>query len=111
MRSAGVEAEVLCTAARMQAQGGGGRGGRTCARTDSMFQGHMSTCVQARSCGGSRHRRCPHTSTTETGPARIAVYIASCTHGVAASAVGPKLVGPVRCPALTTAQGSAALLA
>ena len=59
-----------------------------------MSQGQIRQCVQLSSCGGSRHRRCPHTSTTDSGPARIAVYIASCTHGVAASAVGPKFVGP-----------------
>lgn len=59
-----------------------------------MFQGQSSACVHCSSCGGSRHRRWPHTNTTDTGPDRIAVYSASCTHGVAASAVGPKFVGP-----------------
>ncbi len=72
------------------------RGRRACARSASRSQGHSSAWLQAASCGGRRHRRCPATSTTPGGPARAARYSASVSHGVAASAVGPKLVGPAR---------------
>jgi len=73
--------------------------GRACARSASRSQGHSSAWLQAASCGGRRHRRCPATSTTPGGPARAARYSASVSHGVAASAVGPKLVGPAHAPA------------
>lgn len=68
--------------------------GLVCALTDSRSHGHTRTWVQEARWGGSLHRRCPHTRTRVRGPWAMAVYSASWSQGVPASAVGPKLVGP-----------------
>ena len=52
--------------------------------------------MQARNRGGSAEKRCPHSSTRAPGPHPAARYSAICSHGVAASAVQPKFVGPAQ---------------
>ena len=73
--------------------------GLVCALTDSRSQGHTRTWGQEARGGGSLQRRGPHTRTRVRGPWAMAVYSASWSQGVPASAVGPKLVGPAPTPA------------